>query len=147
MIFAEKKTCDDKIDIRQMITNQQCQKKPDSFLPPTNEVCEGYDLHLSVILFTRGVSASVHAGIHTPWEQTHSTGADTPRSRHPWEQTPPRSRHPPGADTPLPGADQPPVQCMLGDTGNKQVVRILLECILVIRIKLAWRYLVLGVLD
>ena len=34
-----------------------------------------------------GVSASVHAG------------ADTPQSRHPLEQQPPRSRHPPRADT------------------------------------------------
>ena len=67
-------------------------------------------MHLSVILFTRGVSASVHAGIHTPWEQTHSLGADTPKSRHPGnrhpqEQTSPRSRplgsrHPCRADTP-----------------------------------------------
>ena len=50
-------------------------------------------LHLSVILFTGGGSASMHAGIPPPHR------ADTPpRSRHP----PPRSRHPPGADTPLP---------------------------------------------
>ena len=42
-------------------------------------------LHLSVILFTGGVSASVHAGI------PHPPGADTPQSRHP---------PPPGADTP-----------------------------------------------
>ena len=59
--------------------------------------------------------------------------ADTPRTRgrhppeqtHSPEQTPPSlgSRHPPGAD--------PPAQCVLGDTGNKQVVLILLECILV----------------
>ena len=39
----------------------------------------------------RGVSASVHAGIHTP----------------PWEQTFPRSRNPPGADT-LMGSRNPP---------------------------------------
>ena len=37
---------------------------------------------------------------------------------HPPEQTPP-------------GTTYPPEQCMLGDTGNKQAVRILLECILV----------------
>ena len=40
-----------------------------------------------------GVSASVHAGIPPPQEQT------PPGSRHPPEQTPSRSRHPPGADT------------------------------------------------
>ena len=50
-----------------------------------------------VILFTRG-SASVHAGIPTPQEQTNPS---------PWEQTPPRTRyspdqaHPLGADTTL----------------------------------------------
>ena len=71
------------------------------------------------------VSASVHAGIPPP-----PVGTDTPRSRHPPEQTPleqdtpqeqtpqeqtapPVSRHPPGADTPHeqtppPGADTPP---------------------------------------
>ena len=51
---------------------------------------------MSVILFTGGVSASVHAGIH------------------------PQGSRPP-----------PQEQCKLGDTGNKQAVRILLECILV----------------
>ena len=36
----------------------------------------------------------------------------------------------PGADTLL-GVDTLPEQCMPGDTGNKRMVRILLECILV----------------
>ena len=74
------------------------------FLPPATKFGQRY-------VFTRvcdsvhrgrGVSGSVHAGIHPP-------GADNP----------PRSRHP------------PPVQRMLGDTGNKRAVRILLQCILV----------------
>ena len=51
-------------------------------------------LHLSVILFTEGVSASVHAGIPPPQEQTPPK-ADTPQGRHP-----------PKADTPL-GPDPP----------------------------------------
>ena len=52
------------------------------------------------------MSASVHAGIPHPQEQTHTPppradtpsplGADTPLRR----RYPPRSRHPPGADTP-----------------------------------------------
>ena len=70
-------------------------------------------LHLSVILFMGGVSASVHAGIPTlpdwtppradtpPREQTPSLGADTPQSRNP-----PGADSPPGADTP--GVDTPP---------------------------------------
>ena len=63
-------------------------------------------------------------------------GADTPRTggRHPLgantplEQTPPpsRTRHHPPEQT------KPPAHCMLGDTGNKQVVRTLPECILVV---------------
>ena len=79
---------------------------------------------LSVILFTGGVSASVHAQIHTPpgadtpLEQIHPEQTPHPQSRHPpgLEQTHPQSRHPQsrhplGADTPqsrhLPGADTP----------------------------------------
>ena len=137
-----------------------------------------------------GVSASVHAGIphppgsrHPPWsthppEQTprsrhtpgsrHCPGADTlqsrhPQSRHPLEQTPPRSRRhpleqtPPGADIPpleqtppradTPGADTPPEKKTPpgADTPSEQnptppmrpllrTVRILLECILVVQI-------------
>ena len=56
---------------------------------------------LSVNLFTGGVSASVHAGIHTPlppWEQTPpppGASRHLPRSRHSG------NRHTPGADTPL----------------------------------------------
>ena len=71
-----------------------------------------------VILFTGGVSASVHAGItptpqsrHPPPEQTPLEQTHIPGSRHPLEQTPlgvdtplreqtPPSRHPLGADTP-----------------------------------------------
>ena len=61
-------------------------------LPPANEVCEGY-VFTGVCLSTgRGVSAPLHAGIHTPRADTPQ--ADTPR------QTPP-----------LAGT---PAQCMLG---------------------------------
>ena len=57
------------------------------------------------------VSASVHDGIHPPPPEQQQT--PTPESRPPL------------------GSRHPPVQCMLGDTGNKRAVRILLECILV----------------
>ena len=61
-------------------------------------------LHVSVILFTGGGRPQYMLG-YTP---------------------PPRSRHQP------PGSRQtPPEQCLLGDTGNKRAIRILLECILV----------------
>ena len=75
--------------------------------------CEGY-VFTGVCLSTWGVSASVHAGMPPPWEQTY------PRSRHPpgrppWEQTPhPPEQTPPWEQTPPeqtpspPGADTPP---------------------------------------
>ena len=80
---------------------------------------------LSVILFTGGVSASVHAGIHT---------SPPPGSRHPHprEQAdiPPQEQTPPEIDT-LREQTPHPAQSMLGDTSNKQAVHTLLECILV----------------
>ena len=63
--------------------------------------CEGY-VFTGVCLSTRGVSASVHAGIpHTPLEQTPPRADTPPGSRHP------HSRHSPGVDIP-PGAEPPP---------------------------------------
>ena len=87
------------------------------FLPPANEVCEGYVFTPVCQSFcSQGeVSSSMHAEIHIP-----------PGSRHPPEVDPPKA-DPSEADTPPPSA-----QCMLGDTGTKRAVRILLECILVI---------------
>ena len=70
----------------------------------------------------RGGSAPVHAGIPP-------LGADTPLGPGtPGADTHPQSSHP----NPLRTRHTPPEQCMLGDTGNKRVVRILLECILVL---------------
>ena len=54
------------------------------------------------------------AGKHLPERYTPSPGRYTPCP----------------AGTP-PGRYTPQEQCMLGDTGNKRTVRILLECILV----------------
>ena len=71
-------------------------------------------LHVSVILSTGGGSAPLHAGIHPPVAES-PTGTDTPT---PGSRPPSGSRH-------------PPAQCILGDTGNKRAVSILLECILV----------------
>ena len=70
-------------------------------------------LHLFVILFTEGGSASVHAGIPPPPSLSrHPPEQTPPGTRHPpwadtpWDQTPTQSRAPPGADTP-PGPDPP----------------------------------------
>ena len=69
-----------------------------------------------VILFTGGgVSASVHAGMPHPLEQTPPQQTPPGTRYTPQEQTPPRpgaprgSRHPPRPGTPL-GADTPPEQ-------------------------------------
>ena len=79
---------------------------------------------MSRILFTGG-SASVHAGIPPPWEQTPPRsrppapgsrhpqdqappGEDTPRSRHPPTRHPPGSTHPPGTRHPPLGPCIPP---------------------------------------
>ena len=76
-----------------------------SFVTGRNEiVAKVMFLLMSVILLTRGVSASVHAGIQTPLEQTP----------------------PPRADTHLPSPGS-----RLRHTVNERPVRILLECILV----------------
>ena len=71
----------------------------------------------------------------TPWEQTPPTGTRP----SPWDQTPPGAdtpwdHNPPHDQTPTPRDQTPPGQCMLGDTGNKRAVRILLECNLVLTI-------------
>ena len=91
------------------------------------------------------MSASVHAGIHT------SPGTRPPQSRHPPgtrppEQTPPRTRphplpwtrspwtrHPPGPAPPGPDPPwtRPPLASRIQHTVYEQLVRILLECILV----------------
>ena len=87
---------------------------------------------MSRILSTMGgVSASVHAGIHTPWtdnpRQTPPPGRH-PLARHPPGQTP-LGRHPPGKT--------PPSRSLL-----LQMVHILLECILAIFLSFAKHSLV-----
>ena len=85
-------------------------------LPPANEVCESY-------VFTP-VCHSVHRGGGLPQCMLECTSPPNTRGRTPRDkrQTPSR-----------PEADPPWNQCILGDTGNKRAVRILLECILVYR--------------
>ena len=84
-----------------------------------------------------------------PWAgtspgQVHPLAGTPPGQIHPqagtpaWTGTPqagtPLGRYTPWADTP-PGMYTPQEQCMLGDTGNKWAVRILLECILVVTVR------------
>ena len=84
------------------------------FITGRNEVvAKVIFLHPSVILFTGGVSASVHAGIpHCPPPRSDTPEQTPPRSRHtPQEQAdtppgsrhPPRNRHTPGKQTPVYG--------------------------------------------
>ena len=80
---------------------------------PQTKFAKAMFLHLSV-------SHSVRGGVCL------STCLDTPpKQTTPWEADTPEDADPPWK------ADTPPAQCMLGDTGNKRAVSILLECILV----------------
>ena len=105
-------------------------------LPPANEVCEGYvftPVCQSFCSQREGVSAPIHAGIQTPPPDQRQTHPGT-RGRHPSQTrgrpNPRDQRQAPITPTPPPDQRQtPPEQCMLGDTGNKREVRILLECI------------------
>ena len=88
-------------------------------------------LHLSVILSAGGVCPSACWDTHPPGQPPLE--ADTPgKQTPPRKQTTPGKQAPPGKQTPPWEADIPPAQCMLGYTGNKRAVRILLKCILVI---------------
>ena len=100
---------------------------------------QGNILHLSVILFTGGEYLGRYPPSdqapprtrYTPPQYTPLGPGTSPDQVHPLGPgTSPRTRYTPGPGTP-PGPGIPPEQCMLGDTGNKRAVRILLECILV----------------
>ena len=101
----------------------------DELLPPANEVREGY-------VFTGpqgwGVSAPLHAGIHTSWAGTPPHAGTPPwvdppgRYTTPWAgapSTPPRQVHPLSRYTPwagTPPSRYPPARCMLGYTPPAQ---------------------------
>ena len=71
-----------------------------------------------------GYMPPVHAGIHTlcPVHAGYTPWADTPLTA-----TAADGMHPTG----MLSCYRLQMKCMLGDTGNKRMVRILLECILV----------------
>ena len=67
--------------------------------------------------------------VHTPRPVTPPRPGTPRPGKHPRPVTPPGPGTPPRTRyTPR----TPPEQCMLGDTGNKRAVRILLDCILVV---------------
>ena len=83
------------------------------YLPPANEVCEGYVFTHVCHSVHRGGSVPLHTGIHPPGPEAGTPQkqipprpeAGTPRSRHPPDQTPPGADPPgPEAGTPSPGA-------------------------------------------
>ena len=78
--------------------------------------CEGYVFTPGCHSVHRGGLPQCMLGYHAPPEQTPPPGPGTPP-----EQTPPQSRHPPGAGT------SPSRRLLL------RTVRILMECILVLR--------------
>ena len=79
-------------------------------------------------------SRQVHSPAGTPPQVYPLAGTPPGRQVHPLGRYPliryPLVRYPPG-QVPTP----PQTQCMLGDTGNKRAVRILLECNLVIYLR------------
>ena len=107
-------------------------------------------LHLCVILFTGGGGSAQLP----PDADPYGVGQTPPRCRPPGVGQTPRCRplglgRPPKMQTPWGWADPPPMQTPLGwadppiqtppsDTVNKRAVRILLECIHVVKIHLHW---------
>ena len=67
------------------------------YLPPANEVCEGY-VFTGVCLSTVGVCLWPGGVCYT--SQANTPSAD-PLGRHPWADTPLLDRHPPPGQTPL----------------------------------------------
>ena len=113
-----------------------------TWLPPANEVWGSiftpvcHSVHRGEYLGRYRPPDQVHPPdkVH-PQDQVHPSGPGTPpgtRYTPPGPGTPPRPGTPPGPGTP-PDQVHPREQCMLGDTGNKWAVRILLECILVLK--------------
>ena len=148
-VFSQRKLITDRFHSYELVTSPGYR--------PQTKFAKVMFLHLSVILFTGGclpqcMLGYTPSGADTPWSR-HPPGADIPSQQTPLEQTPTPEQTPPGADTPEqtpptpweqtlplsrhppeqtpPRSRHPPAYCILGDTGNKRAVRILLECILV----------------
>ena len=97
---------------------------PGKYTPTPRQVHPPMQVHPPGRYTPLGRYTPPQAGI-LPWVST-----PPPPGRYtPYAGTPPRQVHPP-LHTP-PARYTHPEQCMLGDTGNKRAVRILLECILV----------------
>ena len=132
------------------------------FLPPTTKLGQGNILnsvHGGGEYLGRYTSpGQVHPQAGTPPRQVHPPAgtppgkytpqvyplAGTPPGRYTlWAVHPqagiPRQVHPPGqvppGQVPPRAGTHPSAQCLLGDTGNKRAVRILLECNLVIYLR------------
>ena len=93
-----------------------------ALLPPANEAWG------KVIFSVACVKNSVHWEV--PGQVLHPLGRYTSPQAGTTNPPTPQGRYTPRQVHPL-GRYTPPEQCMLGDTGNKRAVRILLECILV----------------
>ena len=84
---------------------------PTLFLLPATKLGQGY-------IFT-GICDSVHRGVclSACWDTTPPARQIPLLAR----RSPQQGRPPPGKETPLARQPPPPMQCMLGDTVNKQV--------------------------
>ena len=79
-----------------------------------------------------GVSASVHAGIHTPWEAHPPPEAHPPGSTPPGSTTPPQGSTHPRKHTSSREAHILPWEAHALPRSLQRTVRILLECFLVL---------------
>ena len=85
------------------------------YLPPLNEVCEGYVFTGVCSVHMGGVSAPLHAGIHTPqadtpWQTPTPSGQTPPRKTPPGRHPPPLGRHPPPLGRHPPPSGQAPLR-------------------------------------
>ena len=103
-----------------------------------NEVGARLCFYTCLWFCSRGVCPIEYWDTLPPWLEAGppSDQAPPPPGADPWDQAPPGSRHP--QDQAPPRTRHPPAQCMLGDTGNKRAVRILLECNLVVYRKILY---------
>ena len=110
------------LNFYQLVSLRKCS------LPPAKKLGQGNVFTPVCHCVHRGVSASVHAGIH-PLSRHPLPWADTPWADTPG-QTPPGQKHPLGRNTPL--GRHPPLHSACWDKVNKRSVHILLECNLIL---------------
>ena len=107
-----------------------------SFMKFKDFICR---IHGKKIIFFLNLATQLNYCLRRSWGKVIFSEACVKNYVHggwypsmPWGSASVHAGIPPGAGTPQgAGSQTPQEQCMLGDTANKRVVSILLECILV----------------